>query len=240
MTIYPAIDIQNGQCVRLRQGKAEESTVYFADPCRAAEQWVGQGAGWLHVVDLDGAFSGQSRNDEAIRRIVSLGVPVQVGGGIRDMARIEVLLDMGAARAILGTVAIEDPELVSEAAKQYGDAIAVGIDAKDGMVATRGWREVSEIRVLPLAARIRQAGIKTIIYTDISRDGMLVGPNLPAMGEMADKSGLSVIASGGVSELGDIRALCGTGVSGVIVGKALYSGRFTLPEAIAIAEETQC
>jgi phosphoribosylformimino-5-aminoimidazole carboxamide ribotide isomerase len=240
MIIYPAVDIQNGQCVRLKQGRAKESTVYYADPYEAAEHWVGEGARWLHVVDLDGAFSGQSRNDGAIRRIVALGVPVQVGGGIRDMKRIQTLLDMGVARVILGTAAVENPALVREAVEQYGDAIAVGIDAKNGMVATRGWREVSAIGALTLARQMKEMGVGTVIYTDIARDGMLTGPNLPAMEEMARSSGLSVIASGGVSSLSDIIALRETGVSGVIVGKALYAKRLSLREAMDETEETEC
>ena len=240
MIIYPAVDIQNGQCVRLKQGRAEDSTVYYADPYEAAAHWVTEGAKWLHVVDLDGAFSGQSRNDGAIRRIVSLGVPVQVGGGIRDMERIKTLMEMGVKRVILGTAAVETPELVSEAVGAYGKAVAVGIDAKDGMVATRGWRDISETRAVPLAVRMTEMGVTSVIYTDIARDGMLTGPNVPAMEEMVRKSGLSVIASGGVGELNDIRTLAGTGVAGVIVGKALYAKRFSLPEAMKIGEEQSC
>jgi len=238
MIIYPAVDIQDGKCVRLRQGRAEESTVYYADPCEAAAHWFSEGAQWLHVVDLDGAFLGESRNDDAIRRIVSLGVPVQVGGGIRDMERIRTLMDMGVDRAIIGTAAVENPDLVREAVESYGDAIAVGIDARNGMVATRGWQEISEMRAVPLAVKMKELGVATVIYTDISRDGMLTGPNTSAMEEMVRGSGLSVIASGGVSELPDIEALMNTGVSGAIVGKALYAKRFSLPEAIALTEGT--
>lgn len=236
MIIYPAVDIQGGQCVRLKQGKAEESTVYYQDPYEAAAHWVSEGAEWLHVVDLDGAFSGKSRNDGVIKRIVSLGVPVQVGGGIRDMDRIRILMDMGVKRVILGTAAVENPDLVREAVNAYGKAISVGIDAKDGMVATRGWQEVSAIEAVTLAARMKEIGVTTVIYTDIARDGMLTGPNLPAMEEMVRGSGLSVIASGGVSELNDIRALMKTGSSGVIVGKALYAQRFSLPDATELTE----
>ena len=238
MIIYPAVDIQDGKCVRLRQGKAEESTEYYADPYEAAAHWVSEGAEWLHVVDLDGAFSGKSRNDGVIKRIVSLGVPVQVGGGIRDMDRIRILMDMGVKRVILGTAAVENPDLVREAVNAYGKAISVGIDAKDGMVATRGWQEVSAIEAVTLAARMKEIGVTTVIYTDIARDGMLTGPNLPAMEEMVRGSGLSVIASGGVSELNDIRALMKTGSSGVIVGKALYAQRFSLPDATELTEGT--
>lgn len=240
MIIYPAVDIQNGQCVRLRQGRAEERTAYYADPYEAAAQWVTDGAKWLHVVDLDGAFSGQSRNDKAIKRIASLDVPVQVGGGIRDMERIRALMDMGVTRVILGTVAVENPDLVKEAVDAYGEAIAVGIDAKDGLVAIRGWREISEMQAVPLAVKMKEMGVKTIIYTDIARDGMLTGPNIPAMKEMAEKSGLSVIASGGVSGIEDIRALMTTGVTGVIVGKALYARRFSLRDASELTEVTGC
>jgi phosphoribosylformimino-5-aminoimidazole carboxamide ribotide isomerase len=240
MIIYPAVDIQNGQCVRLKQGKAEESTVYYADPYEAAAHWVTEGAVWLHVVDLDGAFSGVSRNDGVIKRIVSLGVPVQVGGGIRDIDRIRTLIDMGVARVILGTAAVENPDLVREAANACGEAIAVGIDAKDGHVATRGWQEVSTMEAVPLAVKMKEMGVATVIYTDISRDGMLTGPNLPAMEEMVSGSGLSVIASGGVSELDDIRTLMETGVDGVIVGKALYAQRFSLSDATAVAEGKSC
>ena len=240
MIIYPAVDIQNGQCVRLRQGKAEESTVYYADPYEAAAHWVSEGAEWLHVVDLDGAFSGRSGNDEAIQRIVHLSVPVQVGGGIRDMDRIRTLMEMGIARVILGTAAVENPDLVKEAVDAYREAIAVGIDAKDGLVAIRGWREISEMQAVPLAVKMKEMGVKTIIYTDIARDGMLTGPNIPAMKEMAEKSGLSVIASGGVSGIEDIRALMTTGVTGVIVGKALYARRFSLRDASELTEVTGC
>lgn len=238
MIIYPAVDIQDGQCVRLKQGRAEESTVYYPDPYEAAAHWVSEGAQWLHVVDLDGAFSGVSRNDDAIKRIVSLGVPVQVGGGIRNMDRIRILMDMGVNRVILGTAAVENPDLVRDAVKAYGDAIAVGIDAKDGHVATRGWQEVSEMQAVPLAARMKEMGVTTVIYTDIARDGMLTGPNTAAMAEMVRGSGLSVIASGGVSGLEDIRLLLNTGVTGVIVGKALYARRFSLGDAIALTEGT--
>ncbi len=233
MIIYPAIDIIDGKCVRLQQGSYSEVTVFGDSPVDMARKWESLGAEYLHVVDLDGARSGKSENAEIIKQIAkTLKIPVQIGGGIRNLETIETYLSGGLSRVILGTSAVNNREMLVSALKEYKDKIAVGIDAKDGKVAIHGWEKTSDFTAVEFAREVESLGTKTIIYTDISRDGMLKGPNLQAMKEMADSVSLNVIASGGVSKLTDIVDLKQTGVSGVIVGKALYTGNVNLKEAI--------
>lgn len=241
MIIFPAIDLKEGQCVRLIEGRMDSATIYSQDPGSTAKAWEEQGAKFIHVVDLDGAFAGQPRNRDSIRQIVqSVNVPVQVGGGIRDMETVEDLLVLGVNRVILGSAAILNPEFVAGACQKYGDRVLVGIDARDGMVAIQGWGETVQKTALELALEVKDMGIARIVFTDIRRDGKLSGPNLAATGELAKLSGLKVIASGGVSSLDDIRAvkaLEADGVEGAIMGKALYAGAVKLPEALAIASQ---
>ncbi|MGI9952218.1 1-(5-phosphoribosyl)-5-[(5-phosphoribosylamino)methylideneamino]imidazole-4-carboxamide isomerase [Moorellaceae bacterium AZ2] len=239
MIVFPAIDLRRGRCVRLYQGRPEEETVYSDNPVDVARKWVEEGAAWLHVVDLDGAFQGSVQNLDVIREIIkAAGVPVQVGGGVRTRADIEALLQAGAARVVLGTAAVADPDLVAGACRVYGEAIAVGIDSRDGLVAIKGWVTTSPRRAVDLGREMADLGVRRLIYTDISRDGTLQGPNLGAIREMALSCGLPVIASGGIADLQDIavlRELEPLGVEGVIVGRALYNGQFTLGEALAAA-----
>lgn len=232
-TLYPAIDLKGGQAVRLLQGRMEDATVYNPDPADAARRWVEAGAAWLHVVDLDGAFAGAARNLEAVRRIVGT-VPVQLGGGIRSLAAIETVLNAGVARAIIGSKAL-DGDLVARAVERFGpDRIVVGIDAKGGMVATEGWVNLSAVKATDLARKVGEAGVRTLIYTDISKDGMMAGPNFAEM-EIMGQTGLDVIASGGVSSLDDIRRLMAIpGVTGAILGKAIYTGAIDLKEALQL------
>jgi phosphoribosylformimino-5-aminoimidazole carboxamide ribotide isomerase len=236
MTIYPAVDIREGKCVRLLRGAFDETTVYGGDPLAMAEKWAAQGARFLHLVDLDGARYGKSENRAIILEIArKLKIPVQTGGGVRTLADAEELLSGGAARVILGTAAVKNPELVALAAKEYGARIAVGVDAKNGEAAVEGWEETSGLDAVSFARRAAEKGVETIIYTDISTDGTLAGPNVAAARRMAESLAgrARVIASGGVGTTADIAALRPAGVEGVIVGKALYAERFTLAEAIA-------
>lgn len=237
MILYPAIDLQGGRCVRLRQGEASESTDY-GDPLEAARTWKAQGTAWLHVVDLDGAFSGNAQNLSVIAEVVkATGLSVQLGGGIRTMEDIAHRLDnLGIARVVLGTVALDNPALVREACGRYPGRIACGIDAREGKVAVRGWTRQSDRSALDLALEMRDAGVETLIYTDIARDGMLNGPNISATAGLVEQTGMQVIGSGGVGSLSDIVALREAGCAGAIVGKALYSGQFTLEEAMEVAE----
>ncbi|MBR5156236.1 MAG: 1-(5-phosphoribosyl)-5-[Clostridia bacterium] len=233
MRIYPAIDIKDGKCVRLTQGSFSDVTVYGDEPVEIAKQWEECGAEFLHTVDLDGAQKGSGINRKIIIKIAqALKIPVQTGGGIRTIEDIRELIDGGVSRVILGTVAVKNPELVEEAVKEFGDKIAVGIDAKDGFVAISGWEEVSSVSALNLAEQMCKKGVKTIIYTDIATDGMLSGPNITAMKQMADSVSADIIASGGVGSTDDILSLISTGVEGVIVGKALYAGKVDLKDAI--------
>ncbi|MBS4959691.1 MAG: 1-(5-phosphoribosyl)-5-[(5-phosphoribosylamino)methylideneamino]imidazole-4-carboxamide isomerase [Clostridiales bacterium] len=233
MQIYPAIDIKNGQCVRLSQGRFDNVTVYGDDPLNAAGEWVRNGATYLHVVDLDGAREGTSYNNEVIRNIVKeYGVPVQTGGGVRSMRDIEEKISLGVSRVILGTVAVKDPEIVSEAVKNYGDKIAVGIDAVNGWVAVNGWEEVSKVTALELCRRMCDMGVQTIIYTDISKDGMLIGPNVQSTKEIVDATGINIIASGGISTIADLENVEAIGAQGAIIGKALYQGVLKLTNII--------
>ncbi len=237
MIIYPAIDLRGGQCVRLQQGDYNQKTVYSDDPVTMAKKLESCGAKWLHVVDLDGAKQENSENRAIICRIAeALSIPVQTGGGIRTMADIDELLSCGVSRVILGTVAVQNPDFVAEATAKYGDKIAVGIDAKDGYAAISGWEEVSGKKAIDLALDMKEKGVRHIIYTDIATDGMLSGPNLSAMTQMAEVFGEGVIASGGVGSVDDLVALTKTGVSGAIVGKALYTERVNLAEAVKLIE----
>lgn len=241
MIILPAIDLKEGRCVRLEQGLMEKDTVYNDDPAAQARIWQEQGGELLHLVDLDGAFAGVPRNKAAIEAIVkAVDIPTELGGGIRDLATIEAYLALGIDRVILGTVAKENPALVKEACRKFPGHIVVGIDAKDGLVAVRGWAEVTEKRATELAQEMEGFGVEAIIYTDIARDGMLQGPNIEATGALAEAISIPVIASGGVSSLEDIRNLLtieAKGVAGVITGKAIYSGSLDLREAVALVRQ---
>lgn len=233
MKLYPAIDMKNGQCVRLRQGRFDEVKVYGEDPAQVALWLKEQGARYIHTVDLDGALAGQGVNREALRRIVdAVGIPVQNGGGIRNMDQIRERLDLGVSRVIIGTAAVKDPAFLEEALSAFGpDRIVVGIDASKGMVALEGWVEVSHVSAVDLGRRMRKMGLKTCVYTDISRDGMLTGPNIEETVRMQEETGLSVIASGGVSSMEDLVRLDAAGLSGVIIGKAIYEGRIDFQKA---------
>jgi len=239
LTIYPAIDLKDGACVRLRRGDMEQATVYSADPGAQAKVWQQAGFTRLHVVDLNGAFAGRPINANAVRAILaSTSVPVQLGGGIRDMAGITAWLEAGISRVILGSAAAKDPGLVKEACQHFPDRIAVGIDARDGFVATQGWAETSSMAATELALRFEDVGVTAIIYTDIGRDGMLSGVNLEQTVALAQRLTTPVIASGGVGSLQDLVdlkiAAMGTGITGVIVGRALYDGRIDPAAALAL------
>ena len=241
MIIYPAIDIRGGRCVRLTEGRFDAETVFADDPAQMALKWAGMGAEFLHLVDLDGALAGEGKNVPVIERILkSVNIPVQLGGGIRNLATIEKLLDLGVTRLILGSAAVKNPELVQEACKKYPGHIAVGIDAKNGEVAIEGWGQGSGVAATELAKKMASFGVETIIYTDISRDGMLSGVNVEATAALARACGVPIIASGGVASLDDIRrvkAVEGDGVQGCIIGKAIYTGAVDLKEALALAKE---
>ncbi|MCL2433838.1 MAG: 1-(5-phosphoribosyl)-5-[(5-phosphoribosylamino)methylideneamino]imidazole-4-carboxamide isomerase [Clostridia bacterium] len=234
--IYPAIDLQSGRAVQLRRGVAEDA-MHCGDALDIAAGFAHDGAQYLHIVDLDGAFSGAGANGELISKIVkSVSMKVQTGGGIRTMQDIEKRLeDWGVWRVILGTVAVENPALLAQAAKKYPGRIALGLDARNGLVATRGWVEQTALPALDLAQKAAQTGVSAVIYTDITRDGMLAGPNLEQTRHMAEHAGLAVIASGGISQLCDIENIMKTGAAGCIIGSALYTGRFTLKEALGCA-----
>ena len=237
MKIYPAIDIRDGKCVRLMQGELQRSTEY-GDPIEMAKRWEDEGAYYLHVVDLDAAFSGSFVNQDIITKLVqSIKIPVQMGGGVRTKEDIRVRLDdAGISRVILGTVAVEDPELVKWAVARYKDRIAVGIDAKEGCVAIKGWAENSNIDPVSLAKDMHKMGVANIIYTDISKDGMMEGPNLDKTEMIVKETWMNLIASGGISSLDDIRKVRETGACGCIAGRALYDGAFTLQDAMKAAK----
>jgi len=236
MDIFPAIDLLEGRCVRLYQGDYDRFQVFHDNPADVAQQWASEGATWLHVVDLDGAKAGKPVNLEAIAAIVeAVSVPIQVGGGLRDRASVAQLLELGVQRVILGTVAVEQPQLVASLCQEFPGRIVVGIDARNGKVATRGWLETSEVSATDLAQQMQQLGAVAIIYTDIHRDGTLSGPNLDALRELATSLSISVIASGGVSSITDLLSLLALeplGVTGAIVGRALYTGDISLKQAI--------
>lgn len=241
MIIYPAIDIRGGRCVRLTEGRFDAETVFADDPAEMALKWAGLGAEFLHLVDLDGALAGEGKNVPVIERILqSVNIPVQLGGGIRNLETIEKLLALGVTRLILGSAAVKNPQLVEEACKKYPGHIAVGIDAKNGDVAIEGWGKGSGVAATELAKKMAAYGVETIIYTDISRDGMLSGVNVEATAALARACGVPIIASGGVASLEDIRrvkAVESDGVQGCIIGKAIYTGAVDLKEALALAKE---
>lgn len=240
MLIIPAIDLRAGKCVRLVQGQLDHMTVYSDDPVSVAHMWEESGARYLHVVDLDGAFAGALSNQDIIGAIIrAVRIPVQVGGGIRDLETVEQLLQMGVARVILGTVCINNPELVAKASALYGQRIVVGIDARDGKVAIEGWGLTAEKDALEMAREMSEIGVQRVVFTDVSRDGTLKGPNLEATQKLAQATNLKVIASGGVSTVDDIVAISkleSMGVEGVIVGKALYAGTVKFFDALAALE----
>ncbi|MEL6608173.1 MAG: 1-(5-phosphoribosyl)-5-[(5-phosphoribosylamino)methylideneamino]imidazole-4-carboxamide isomerase [Pseudomonadota bacterium] len=234
MILYPAIDLKDGQAVRLLRGDMDKATVFSDAPATQARAFEDAGCAWLHLVDLNGAFAGAPVNGAAVEAILNeTSVPAQLGGGIRDMATIEMWLDKGLARVILGTVAVENPDLVKRAARAFPGKIAVGIDARGGKVATKGWAEETDVEVTDLARQFEDAGVAAIIYTDINRDGAMQGPNIPATEALARAVDIPIIASGGVSSLDDLHALKATGViSGAISGRALYDGAIDLSEAL--------
>ncbi|MDF2541132.1 MAG: hisA [Herbinix sp.] len=234
MKLFPAIDIKNGQCVRLRQGKFEDVLIYSDTPLKIAKLWEAHKASYIHIVDLDGALVGHSVNDEVIKSIVNeVKIPIQVGGGIRTMNDIEHKLNLGVGRVIIGTKAVKDPGFVKDAVKAFGrDRIVIGIDAKDGMVAIEGWEKLSTHHAVSLALEMKKIGVKTIVYTDISKDGMLQGPNISYTKEMSEITGMNIIASGGVSSLKDLELLHEAGIYGAIIGKALYENRIDLKTAV--------
>lgn len=240
MLIIPAIDLKDGVCVRLLQGRREDVTVYSKDPVSTALKWQSLGAKLIHIVDLDGAFTGEQKNIAAVRAIRgAVEIEIEVGGGIRDMERIELLLGLGVTRVILGTVAVKNPELLKEACRLYPGRVLAGIDARDGKAAIKGWTEVTSFDAVELARKMESNGAAGIIYTDISRDGMLTGPNIKATKAIVDSVKIPVIASGGVSSMDDIRRLLEIkGLWGAITGKAIYSGSLDLKEAVGLTEKT--
>ncbi|MDD2366615.1 MAG: 1-(5-phosphoribosyl)-5-[(5-phosphoribosylamino)methylideneamino]imidazole-4-carboxamide isomerase [Desulfuromonadaceae bacterium] len=240
MIVIPAIDLKEGKCVRLEQGLMNKDTIFNDNPAAQALAWQNQGAELLHIVDLDGAFAGTPKNRGTIEAILkSITIPAQLGGGIRDIATIEAYISLGLSRVIIGTAAQKNPDLVREACEKFPGKIVVGIDAKNGMVAVQGWAEVTDITAIDLAKKFEGFGVSAIIYTDISRDGMLQGPNLEATKALAEAISIPVIASGGVSSLKDIEHLMkieASGVTGVITGKAVYTGAIKLEEAIKLTK----
>ena len=235
MEVIPAIDLRGGRCVRLHQGDFERETVFSDDPVAMALHWQEQGGQRLHVVDLDGAATGEPAHLQIISSIVAaLNIPVQVGGGIRSANTARAWLEAGADRVVIGTAAVRDPDMVEAVCREHGSGtVVVSVDARDGMVALQGWTESSEISVLELAHRVETLGVERLLYTDISRDGMLSGPDLETNNRLVRETGMAVLASGGVSSVDDIRQLVPTGVEGVIVGRALYTGAVSLPEAVS-------
>jgi phosphoribosylformimino-5-aminoimidazole carboxamide ribotide isomerase len=235
MRLYPAIDIKGGQCVRLKQGLFNDVNVYSDEPYKVAERFQADGAGFIHVVDLDGALKGRSVNADTIRRIASsVDIPIELGGGIRTLDNIQEVLDLGVYRAIIGTKAVESPDFIREAIDRFGaEHIVVGIDAKDGFVAVEGWERLSDKTALSMAIAMKELGVGTIIYTDISKDGMLKGPNVEQTKVLSDETGLDIIASGGVSCIEDLRRINEAGIHGAIIGKAIYEKKVDLKEAVA-------
>lgn len=238
MILFPAIDLKNGTCVRLEQGDMARATVFNTDPADQARSFEAQGFAYLHVVDLDGAFAGKPMNAQAVdSMLAAVRMPVQLGGGIRDLATVEAWLAKGIARVIIGTAAVRDPELVKAAAKRFPGQVAVGLDARDGKVAVEGWAETSEVTALDIARRFEDAGVAAIIFTDIARDGLLKGLNLDATIALADAISVPVIASGGLASIADVRALLeprAKKLAGAISGRALYDGRLDPAEAMAL------
>ncbi len=239
MILYPAIDLKEGQAVRLRQGDMARATVFSADPAAQARAFAAAGARWLHLVDLDGAFAGRPVNRAAVEAVLAaVAIPCQLGGGIRDRATIEAWLERGVARVVLGTAALRDPVLVREACRAHPGRVAVAVDARAGRVAVAGWAETGEVTALELALRFEDAGAAAVVFTDIERDGELAGVNVEATAALARRLAMPVIASGGVAGLDDLRRLraAGAGIAGVIVGRALYDGRLDLAAALALVE----
>ena len=236
MMIFPAIDLRGGHCVRLYKGDFSKEEIFSDHPGEMAKKWEGMGAEFLHVVDLDGARGGQSENLPAIREILSsVQIPIELGGGIRTMEQIESILSLGVRRVILGSAAVESPELVQEAVEKYGERVVVGIDARDGIVAVKGWEESGGIDAVEFAKKMAAFGIRTVIHTDISRDGMLEGANRELYENMIQKLSLRLIASGGVSNIEDVAALKNAGLYGAIIGKAYYTGAIDLRQAVEAA-----
>lgn len=240
MLIIPAIDLKDGQCVRLSQGRMERATIYSQDPAEIAGRWQAKGAQRLHIVDLDGAVAGKPVNKKVIKTILSaITIPVQLGGGIRDIKTIEEYLDSGIDSIILGTAAIKDPMLLEESCKKFPGKIIIGIDARDGMVSIQGWTEKTSVSAVDFAQKLDSSAVKAIVFTDIKRDGMLVGPNIESTARLAGAVSIPVIASGGVANIDDIKKLLkieSAGVEGVIIGRALYTGDIDLKECIETAE----
>ena len=238
MQLYPAIDMKNGQCVRLRQGAFKDITIYSDAPEKVAAHWQERGASFLHLVDLDGALAGYSVNEEVIRRIAdTVSIPIEIGGGIRSKEAVERMLDLGVRRVIIGTKAAEHPEFLRDMVRTFGEeAIVAGVDAKDGMVAVEGWEKVSSLTASDLCLTMKEYGVRHIVYTDISRDGMLSGPNVEATRKLTEETGLDIIASGGVSCMEDLKCLHEAGIRGAIIGKALYESRIDLAEAVRLYE----
>ena len=242
MIVFPAIDLRQGRCVRLYQGDPEQEIVFGNDPLAIAREWVGRGAAWLHIVNLDGAFGQASDNLAVVEEIVSaVDAQVQFGGGLRGIVDMERVLQMGVTRVIVGTMAITAPETVAQAVKRFGrERVIVGIDAREGRVATHGWKETSDVDVIALAERVLALGVERVVYTDIARDGTMRGPDVAGTRRLAAETGLKVIASGGVASINDVKALKAqenVGVEGIIIGQALYTGAIDLGEAIEIAED---
>ncbi len=231
MIIFPAIDIRGGQCVRLKQGDFNQETVYSSNPSEMAKKWESDGAEFIHVVDLDGAKDGEGKNLSVIEEIVkSVNVPVQLGGGIRTMDYIDKLIKAGVSRVILGTAVIEKEGFAAQAVEKYGDKIAVSLDAKNGYVATKGWTHTTDIKAIDVAKDLEKIGVKTIIYTDIAKDGMLIGPNFDETGALNESVNIDIIASGGVGSVEDVKRLTEMNVYGAIIGKALYDGKVSLKD----------
>lgn len=237
MEIFPAIDIRNAKVVRLTKGDYDVMKVYRDDPCEVADEFISAGAKNLHVVDLDGARDGSLANFDSIKALASKKLFIEVGGGIRNMERIEGYLNLGVGRVILGTAAVRNFDFVKQAVKEFGDAVAVGVDAKDGMVAVSGWEEVTEIPSFDFCKKVKDAGVKTVIYTDISKDGAMSGTNLEAYRKLSEIKGLDIVASGGITFEDEIAKLRDMGTYGAILGKALYEGKLDLKRALAIAKE---
>lgn len=238
MYLLPAIDLKQGKCVRLKQGDMAQATVFNDNPAAQAESFASQGAEWIHIVDLDGAFAGKPVNAQAVENILNaVDVKIELGGGIRTLETIQMWLDKGVARVILGTIALRDPDFVKQACREFPGRIAVGIDAKDGFVAVEGWAEKSGITAVDLARQFESAGVSAIIYTDVARDGVLQGPNLAATVQLATAVSTPVIVSGGISSLDDVRACKKeeqNNIAGVIAGRAIYDNRFTVREAVRL------
>lgn len=236
MLLIPAIDLKDGQCVRLRQGRMEDTTVFANDPTAMAQRWVTEGARRLHLVDLNGAFEGKPVNSEVVRAIAARfpDLPIQIGGGIRDAETVAAYLDAGVQYCIIGTKAVQEPQFVIDLCQQFPGHIIVGIDAKNGMVATDGWAEVSSVSAVALAKQFEQAGVSAIVYTDIARDGMMKGVNVEETAHLAENISIPVVASGGITNMDDIKALCAVedkGIMGAILGRSIYEGAIDLAEA---------